>query len=512
MQLSYGDDPKFAAVWVNHGDKTPIPFTGTLIDRSRTREVSTDTTFQFINEWLSTQPTATQESMFELMVLMRHALETQFVTIECIGVLQDYLGQLYKLVDMVNLRQFVTQHKEIHIPSSIIVTFDQSTQISGTQSQTYDREQYLDLITLSLALRLAYPIFVNFISAHSRVVGNTYKEFRALSLLNRSKLISDRAMDKLRLYVDTSMSRSQIKDADSINVSGCGMDDFPKMILADIVVKKLSCADVRGTDSKATMISAIWQLVKGRLDMRNLPPTQRVVYKSGTEGGNDGGGGGNSGIEEVKTRGAFSIADGAVIQVQCDRWRDLAFRLEPQLNPEFLEAVVSATTDALSTVIISRCQLVLCGWVISPVFSTQALVEINKEQLSRMIGLSSAVLWHRGYHLLSGLVGATCLPQDVAIGGAAFTPRNRITDERMQKIELLYSHLKPKERADVRTKKPHMILTAINTLAGLFASEKWRFSLPDDQVKVLTGSPHIRVIPVHSDIANVLAQYVIDHQ
>lgn len=512
MHLALGDDTRAGAIWVYHQALEPVPFMGTLIDRSRPNpEDQPPDVFIHVNEWLQTQPANIQLGIFDVLSRIRLTIEYVYNVEDCTRAVRALVKELYDIVNFDSIRTFVGLSPLIHIPSSIVDSYDRTHQLSGTEGQTYNRAQYVDLISLSVALRLVYPVFVAFISAHAKTLGLEFKEFQALSLLHDSRINDHPAMEKLRLYVETCLSRGNARFDAAISITGCGTSNFATMGLAAIVVKKLSCCDIRGVNPRSTPVSTMWQIIKSLLEQRNAPPSQRIITKGGIEGtGNDDAD--SSSLEAVKIVTDLSVMEEAAIHVQCEKWEYIALELDPKIDLNEIRRVMQAIQGPLSSqgVVIQRSQEALLGWVLAPVFSTHALAHVDSKEIITLLSIATVRLWSLGYKHLAALLCATKIQSDSTQFGSTFGSRARITDDRVAEIERLYTHVKMRDRPELKGKKPHIILLAINTVAGMFASEQWAYTLPTDMVSQLTGAAHTKVFTATTDIANQLAQYVID--
>jgi hypothetical protein len=483
---------------------------GSLIDRSRPNpDDQPPDVFLHINEWLAKQSPTVQLEIFNVLARVKSALEYIYNVEECTRAVRVLVGALYDIVDFESIKRYVAFSPEINIPSTIVEEYNRQNQVSGTEGQTYDRRQYVDLISLSVALRLVYPVFVGFISAHARTLGIEYKEYQALSLLQESKLHTHPAMLKLRVYVETSLARGNPKHEAGISILGCGTGDFPEMGLAAIVVKKLCCCDIRGITPRSTPVSTMWQIIRALQEQRNTPPGSRIIPKGGNENGGDDD---SSTLEGVKVRTSLSVMEQAAIHVQCEYWKLLRNKLNPELTDDNIEMLYNNIYHGFMTqnVIVQRGQIALLAWVLAPVLSPQALQHVDKNEMLRLMAIGTAHLWYLGYKHLAALLSATRIDSDDANYAVGFGSRTRVADDKVAALETLYAHIKPRDRADLKGKRQNPALTSVVSLSVLFSSVQWSFTLPPEMVAQLTGAANTKYFTAAPDLPNQLAQFVID--
>ena len=286
MRFTYTDDSSGVKIQASHLNLSPIPFRGRLIDRSRT-PMDIDRAydvFEFINSWYATQDNVHQGKIFDALKRAREAIEYSPSVNDQIAAIRPVTDELFILHDFESIRFHLSINPGITIPESVKDAFDHCGQQPGSRSQTYIREEYLDLIAFSTMLRVIYPLFMEFIGRNDRVVGTQYKEHFALKIIMPTKFSEHRAMKRLMEYIEGCINEKKTRQDLNIIVDGIGSEAFQDYVLATVIVKKVCCSDIRGHNAAASVVSVIWQAVRGKVDGNGRDGTAGIVAKEYRDG------------------------------------------------------------------------------------------------------------------------------------------------------------------------------------------------------------------------------------
>lgn len=490
-----------------------IPFSGALIDSSQsTREGYEERNydlFQYINEYW-TLKCSVQENIeiFKTLGEARKIIEYTADVLVAMRELKPVIARLIALHDFNRVRNYLSIDSNIVIPQTAKEAYDNESQSPGTRAQTYLREEYIQLVTMSTILRVVYPIFVSFIYKYKGALGTSRKELYAFSLLEESYLMAHPAMDRLVMYIDGCVNKKAVGDLNII-VKGSGTEDFPRMILATVVVKKVSCGDIRGTNITANLISNLWQCVRGMLNDRNNPQgvKGKILDENASDGDNK-----NSRTEQFKIKQALCIGDVSMIRHSARQHIQLAIRANKVSEQSDIIALTELVSifEAFATAHmlqgdIQDCQITVAQYVLSSVFPPRAWVHLDKVTVINLLAVAQATLWRAGFYPLAGLLTATEIPTDEFSTSIATTGgRIKLDSEILSNLMEQYSIIDYSEK-----RKQHPVIQSLYTLTEMFGDTKWMIHLPPDMVKQITGSEFVRDYETAGEFTNQLASMLL---
>ena len=112
------------------------------------------------------------------------------------GKLENIFRKMFNIIDIEQLKNFVSIYSGVIVPPEIK---NNHAEVDGEflREKTYIREEYIDLLTVTVAVRLCLPIWAEYMSKIDATVSSDGKEYAAYSLLRSSKLRELPAYDKL---------------------------------------------------------------------------------------------------------------------------------------------------------------------------------------------------------------------------------------------------------------------------------------------------------------------------
>lgn len=228
--------------------------------------------FKEINTFLQTQPISVSEHLYEYYRRIQLTINNTKMSIDpkIKSLIRD-VGALLAPIDLEALRQWMRAQPGINIPSGFHDSYLDNActnldefEISdpnkvyvpsniiqaSTREKTYLRPDYINLVVLTIGLRLMEPIFWSFILETKSEIDNDFKEYYAGTLLSAAKnFIEHPGYVKLYDYLENNL-RDAIKDSAKHSLSGLSSDKFPMWALNMIILRRLSIGDVRGLGAR----------------------------------------------------------------------------------------------------------------------------------------------------------------------------------------------------------------------------------------------------------------------
>ena len=455
--------------------------------------------FDHINRYWASLPHEAQSNIFNVYERIHDAFQ-RFYDESLAMTLRPLIAELFFLHPQENVQLWVQLKSDVLIPSSIKSKFDPTAGMAGTPERTYLTEDYKKLVPLAITMRIMIPIWGEFISRSRKDLGTVFKEYQAFQLLANSPVLRCEAMERLRTFVEHTISREH--SLDSAIIYGISSEDFPLWVMAHAVVRRLCYADVRGLDQKgSSIVTYLYNFIDQKvstLDSQMGTVKDKRNLESAGEGENN-----LSKLEGFKIKQAVPIGDISIInqyirmsmrtvlkpkkqQPQFNLFQFQDYPTKPTLiqrlsaDPEF-PAIVKQAYGAASHLMneaLTHPQVTIAGWVLSEYIPIRALPYMQKVDVISMIALAQAYLWHHKHYDLAILVAA--IPR-LNVG----TEVNIISDSKLrtpktvtEEISTQYPYLK---RTNSRAKNVKMFsatLTSIDNITDALSRYTWTSTLP----------------------------------
>lgn len=461
--------------------------------------------FEHINAFWAYQPKPTQDRIFAIY----KAIRNQFDVFTPIDTLTEFLynavRDLLDLHAIEKVRHWVDFHSNIVLPAKagLLDNIEGDNDAQRTPERTYLKEDYRQLIALTVALRSMIPIWGEYIFRIRKETGATFKEYYSLLLLSRSSIFHSEAMEKLRVYVEHSIPPEKSKSAAIFG--GLSSEDFPIWMLAQVVVRRLAVGDIRGVDPTSSLVTFIYKYIGQKTKGHDTSfiglVKDKVVEGQGQEGETN-----LSKLEGYKIKQEIPAGDIATLSYYMEDPLMVAQRICPDINLDLVRVSLS-TAQELEFEQIWKPQEVLVQYVLSPVIPPRGIQHLKKALVIKAIGVTQALLWHRGYFDLAGLVSAVEQSEtDEMYSGS--DSRARIPKDLLEQLDLLFpfSRKLPGKKPGKRT---NPAVEAVESLCTGFSERNWRLTLPDDWVEVVTGTRGNRRYIVPHDFKIKLAALVV---
>lgn len=464
--------------------------------------------FEQINGYWAHLPKQTQDQIFAVYKRIDETFQTVWDVSDLTERLYELVHELYVYHDLKDIKHWLTYHSTVIIPSNLRETYHESHEQPGTRERTYLRPDYEWLVALSIALRPMIPVWGEFISRARRETGTTYKEYYAYRLLVKSSIYASEPMERLRVYVEQAVPADKSKSAAILE--GLSSDDFPIWVLGLVLVRRLSIGDVRGVEQDSNLITFIYkyigQKVKGHDQSFIGLVKDKIVEGVGQEGENN-----LSKLEGYKIKQDIPAGDVAPIAYYMENPEQVARRVCEDIDLNLLRDAL-ASVQVLQTKQIWHPQMVLMQWVLSQVIPSRGLLHLSKPLTLRALGVTQALLWHRGHYELAALVSATEQDNIEAQQLPGTESRARISKEQMEMLDALYPYSKRAPGKQKGLKRINPAAESIDSLSASFSEHAWRLTLPADCVALVTGNKNNRRYAVPHDIKIKLAALAISIQ
>lgn len=391
-------DVWLAEIIINHGDEQITFNQDGYFNCSRADHTGT---YNELNGYITNYISAPDQGrMFGIMKEIRRVLDTENPTPKVLlPIIQPLVTQLYSFTNIKDVGAYMYNNQLIHIPASIP---DQPPIVKDyPTATTYNRDEYIKLINLSVLLHLFSPILADYIAKVTAVTGKQFKEHAALLLLDQTNLVYTEEYIKLKAYVSAHCDKKPVPL--SATLAGLSEDQFPSWMLGSIIARKLCINHVRRGDDSGHLVAQVFAyiLYNTKLDGKfggGVMPKRN----SGVQGEDERE---KPVIENWKTKQDIYESDVIVCSVGYDDPYRAAKVIEPTLPDEILTQCLRAIPTGWN-LDLTRHQSMLMGWVNGGYVPPKAIEYFDYSTDCVVIAITQAILWHRGFKELAVMVGS----------------------------------------------------------------------------------------------------------
>ncbi len=484
-----------------HGDET-ISWNIALFDK-----MSFDDNYDIveqINGYWAYIPLANQDKIFDIYKRIRFEFDNVWDTSTLTKTLYGLIAELYQYHELKDIHHWKIFHTNIVIPDSIPLTFEEAQETTKTRERTYCKEDYSWLVSMSIALRAMIPIWGEFILRTKKETGTVFKEYYAFKLLAQSSVAKSEPMERLRSYVEHTIPGE--KDKSSAVFDGLSTEDYPQWVLGLILVRRMTIGDIRGINPNSTLVTFIYKYIGQKVKSHDNSfigiVKDKLVEGQGQDGENN-----LSRLEGYKVKQDIPDGDIVLIEHYSENHVRAVKRICPDIDLALLDKAMESV-QALQYQQIWVPQMDLMRWIMKPVISPRGIINLNKLDTVRMMGVALAVLWHCEHYELAALMTAVeeSNKDEMHLDTES---RTRIPKDQVEIIEGLYPYpRKPVGKQKVQ-KRVSPAIEAIDEMARLFSEHSWRLTLPSEWMALIPSCNGNRRYGVPHNVKGLLATLTI---
>jgi hypothetical protein len=461
--------------------------------------------FQYINSYLARMPPNVQQDIFNEFKNARILIDECHDEKQLLMGLTNITKKLLNPIKFNDVRNFVLYNSGIIIPDIFEREYIASIERAGSREQTYIYSDYVDLITLSVILKLMIPIFSEFILFSRKVLGNTHKEFFAVKIMDKTSIMNEAVIQKLLVYINE--RSSGVKTTNSSYMSLIGVNDIDYWMLALLMTKPLAIGDVRGLDPKSTLVTSMFKFINNRIN--NGENNFENAIRDKEFDASDGDSGKTSRLEDYKNKYPFSQGDLAKLAASVSDPYQYILKIAPSIDITLLDNSLKTTYENLTGSVITEAQITIAQWVLSEVIVPNGIAYLDNNTILKALAACQAVLIHRGHYQLAGIVTARTNnnTKEIMLGGTE--SRGKLTKAIVDELDRLYPHFKNiggKRTSDTI----NIVIKSIDEVCDMISKHTWILTVDDSVLKLINETNNTRryIIPHH--IKTLVANLVIE--
>lgn len=501
MKLTYNTDQ--AIVTVSHGDE----FRNFNVSvYSRATRADDDVIFQHINDFLSRIPPRQQDSVFEKYKDIYDIFHSTENSSTLIASLVAKVNELYGEFQYEQFSYYHSVHAKIPMPASIRNTYGEDDH----QEKTYLVDDYSDLVSMIIALRLMVPIWGEAIRAISDEIEGAYKEYRVMKLISSCWLSFCDPMERLLVYIDASAATADM--ATSAIYGGLGTSELPEYLLAMSVVRRASVCDVYPTEDGSHVVTNIYSyLFNNAMNSLDRKFDGRIVEKNKPRDSSNDEESKISVAESHKVKQAVADGDLIVLGAYAGNVVGMARAIDPTVPKQLVKDCVENMSSLLNMEI-THIVRNIARYVVSSVISPRGVPQLGKQAQLNVYGVTQALLVHWGMYDLAVLMASEPARLDDGSETMTIETRSRISKVATEKILELYPYYfatggrATSKDQKVRTGNP--TLQAIEAMVKSMSMEEWKTYAPKEIVDKSQFAMQVYFMPP-GDLKVLLADLVI---
>lgn len=478
---------------------------------SKVRLAQPERVFHEFNSFMETVKPEVQDAIFSIYVKIRELYDMDFEPSHIASSLSAQVESLYKLLSLSDMRRWLLTIGNVHIPPEIQDRITEDSRYNKKE-QTYLKHDYVNLSTVSLALRAMVPIWGDYIDQTTNQ--ELYKESEVMGLLARCEILhwpideydSDGeevggVFDKIANYV-----RFCVEDKTTSLGSlwkGLSSVEIPINLTARVVVRRLTIVALNDHTSHS-IVANMFKYVKS-----NLEPMERTASDKVKEKLPDGAGRDEddktSFIEGHKTKCRVSHGDIVLYNLDALEYETLVSKIDPTCCQIKLAKCIDSL-PMVTNVEIRPHQVLLAQWVMAKAYPSRAFVHSDKLSVNYLIASAQALLWHWGFLDVAVYLQVQPLYHgDYNSSNQLSQPKvgTRIAGRHKLELDLLYPYTRVGRIAANGTQSPaeNMAANAINNCTQSIRLSNWVYLGPEElfvesgqisKNKVLIHSPNLK--------------------
>ena len=406
MQLKYVKSSDETKLVLTHLDNPSLSFDGKSYNF--TTDNDRHNAIDPINGYWASLPDERQNVIFDIYTKIDLAFK-DYNSIESLNATLIHLcHDLLQQHPAEELSYFMRVKYGFIVPTSVYDVMPASAVTEEAQLRTYLKNDYIELLELSLRLRPMYLVWSEWLRQVNNRVPRSFKEHVAFSLLQRSDIIDSHAMQRLMMYVESSLSKSPVSN--SAIIGGLGTSELPEWFRSGIIVKRICIGTLKPTDDKKHIVAEMYKYLNSTITTLDRKFEGIVKDKEPIGSGSEED---NMSISEmVKVKETVPIGDTVIFTAFAKELENNALAKKPDINMDLVrrcvERAVAAEinlTDNFHQVLVQYC---FGG---CDILSANGIESLNDIELKGLLGVAQAVLIEQELYDLAVLITANPLPR-----------------------------------------------------------------------------------------------------
>lgn len=429
-----------------------------------------------INKFWARLPEDVQDKIFACYIRAYDAFEEIERTSRLDEVLLDVMKDLFDYHPFEQIMNYINLHSSLKWPTDLNTRYHDD----NPKQLTYLKEEYYNLIGFALLMKVALPIWGNYIDVIAKETGGTYKEYRAAALLNKTNVLQTPAYKRLRDYVETFWDGNVKPHSSSAVIAGLDAAQVPSWLIGNVLVRRIATAELIQSNSLTEtkmLVALIYNFVKHLSETMDKQFGGRVTDK-GIENAIKGDDDNTSVIENYKIKA--DVPEGIILTHEIhliQKPLEILQILDPTCPVELYLQYSEMIDKGLGDFEFTKLSKTLVQWILHPIVTARIIDYVNYHAVMSMYKISYTLLKHWGYDQIAMMIFA----QPVKLPQVYTMAKHPITIEQIAKLDELYVDAPQDTRKRQRSKVNANVAThAIGLLLADHYGFWWQVPSWDD--------------------------------
>lgn len=496
-------------VIISHKDKVPLEFSISMFGKDSFISDGIEL-FYYITEYWQSLSEEAQDKIYDLYLQFQEVMDVVRDKDEQIQLIESITTELMKFHKLDHLKSWVISNPQLCIPKVIPDVCVEDIDKNITRDRTIIKVDYLEILVLSLAMRAMVPIWGEYSPTIRKDAGNSHKEIYAYDLLKNTEYYFCKATDIIERYINAIVKED--KHNPNILNQGISSEDYARINMCTIAVRKLSVYDISGRAHIPDLIKLIYKSVVSKL--QNIDRD----YESSIRDKNEENKKEIKGLSEEKKLSVWER-----VRIVFDQ--DIGTTVELNHAARSYEVIITKLGLLGDIPLVEKCvtsalslkgkpleepQYTILKWVMRDALIPRGIMYIETEDtVLTLLGIAQAKLWMEGHKYLSIL--STCYMHTNSEGMliAPPTPRDHVPKDIKDKISQVYPCRERTVDKKDSGKETNLTLQSIDNLTNILSRYIWKPTASQDMLDEIFNGRVTRV-PIRSSIKIDLANLVLD--
>lgn len=419
-----------------------------------------------------------QEALWNAYQRAQQAFKEIHAAVMLDNELMDVVKTIYEIVEYAEVRSYVYRGGNIQFPPNLKTEYTENDVRSRNYVQrTYLKDEYIDLVILTLGLRFMVPIWGQYVALIASRTGNEYKETIALDLLKRSAIWKWEAMERFMAYVTAQVDEG--KASLPVLIGGLPTVAIPKHLAALALVRKLAVCPLNPKSDSDNLIKILFNFINGtsnRLDTRfggNIGAKKLVKENAEDD---------NSSVWDMyKINQDVPDGDKILMEVFTHDVKHMAEKVLPGIDQRKVEVCLASALKLESLNVLLH-HVTLTQWVMSKALPPKGIQTLPKTALLRCLAVTQAVLWEWGFLELALLTTAERLESNSEMF-TMLDPRTKVNKALVERLNAQYPYWRMKTRRHDPAKRSNLAIDAIDKINETLNRCEWRPQAPKELIE-----------------------------
>lgn len=426
--------------------------------RKKTDLIAEDDGFVWLNSYINSLTAAKQNELFDQLEVVHDNFNMLGMPDTKYKRLKESVVAFVELIDAEHLHYWVDNVSKIPLPTSLKTEYSASDR---DRDKTYLRHEYSGLLVLAIVGRFMLGIFGEYMKNYVDRVGNDFKEYSAMRLLDDTWLNHYEATDRLRRYIQASIRQHSLSE--SAIIGGLSSYELNVFFLANIFIRRLAITPMDASLASGGLMAAVYKgynTVKNNLADKFSPLTDKTAMASDSrqEDGSNW-----SRLELYKITQHVGFDDLAIHRYMLNDTHRLASQIDDTLPQAMLNAcLTNVFRRGLTRLPLQNHAIILMQWVLRTHVPSRMIYNLNKSEVMNLMALAQALLWHWGFKDISLLITTQIDRTTLVAGSLSNRPKRQVKTSPMEDFNAVYPYHKLTRTAS-RDKNPaHAAISALN--------------------------------------------------